>query len=560
MDWRREKRCHMNMEHVDIADKMFSVFASMSKSRYIFWRDLKTKESRWSKNAVEFFGMSGEYMMDADVEWEHHVHPEDRKRYRTEIDAILSGKNNAMDLEFRAKDKNGNYVMCSCKGEIIEGESGEPLYFAGIIANHGIIENIDPVTNLHNQYAFLQQQKALRESKKSSIALLIGIKHFSDVNDVYGYSFGNFVLKELGIKLQELLQDRGHVYRMDGTRFAVISDTLSLEEIKHLYKELQYIARYQINVQNTHISVAVCGGAVLVDDFSIDEHTVHASGNFALDRSKNEKHGELVVVKDDYLNDNKKTVELISVMRECILNDCDGFYMCYQPVVSSGDGKLTGMEALLRWNKEPYGNVPPGIFVPWLEKDAVFFELGNWILHQAMVDGNEFLKKHPDFLMHVNISYTQLERSEFRNCLMAMLKETGFPPENLCLELTERCRFLDMSFLQHEVLFLKSQGIKIALDDFGTGFSSLNLLRELPVDCIKIDRGFVSEIETNLTDQSIVKAVTQCAKELSILVCVEGIENAQLESYMKNYPATNYQGYYYSRPVPFEEFKRLSIY
>jgi diguanylate cyclase (GGDEF)-like protein/PAS domain S-box-containing protein len=550
----------MNMEHVDIADKMFSVFASMSKSRYIFWRNLKTSESRWSKNAVEFFGMSGEYMMNADVEWEQHLHPEDRKRYRAELDAILSGEKRAMDLEFRAKDKNGNYVMCSCKGEIIEGEEGEPLYFAGIIANHGIIENIDPVTNLYNQYAFLQKQKALRENKKASIALLIGIKHFSDVNDVYGYSFGNFVLKELGVKLQELLQDQGNVYRMDGTRFAVISDTLLLEEVKHLYKELQYIARYQINVQNTHISVAVCGGAVLVDDFSIDEHTVHASGNFALDKSKNEKHGELVIVKDDYLNDNKKTVELISVMRDCILDGCDGFYMCYQPVVSSGDGKLTGMEALLRWNKEPYGNVPPGVFVPWLEKDAVFFELGNWILHQAMVDGNEFLKKHPKFLMHVNISYTQLERSEFRNCLMSMLKETGFPPENLCLELTERCRFLDMSFLQHEVLFLKSQGIKIALDDFGTGFSSLNLLRELPVDCIKIDRGFVSEIETNPTDQSIVKAVTQCAKELSILVCVEGIENAQLESYMKNYPATNYQGYYYSRPVPFEEFKRLSIY
>lgn len=550
----------MKLDDINLADKMFSVFASMSRSRYIFLRDLKTNESRWSKNAVDFFGMSGEHLVNADLEWEQHVHPEDRKRYRSAIDRIINGTENKMDMEFRAKDKNGNYVMCSCRGEIIAGDDGEALYFAGILANHGIIDNIDPVTNLYNQYAFLQKQKMLQTEKIESIVLLIGIKHFSDVNDVYGYSFGNYVLKELGAKLQELVQDKGVVYRMDGTRFAIVSEQLGLEDVKHMYKEMQYAARHQIVVQGIHVSVAICGGAVLVDDFTIDEHTVHASGNFALDKSKNERHGEIVVVKDDYLNDNKKTVELISVMRDCILENCDGFFMCYQPVVSSGDGTLTGMEALLRWNKEPYGNVPPGIFIPWLEKDAVFFDLGMWILRQSMLDGKEFLKKHPNFLMHVNLSYTQLERSEFRDCLLALLKETGFPPENLCLELTERCQFLDLNFLRNEIIFLKSHGIKIALDDFGTGFSSLNLLRELPVDCIKIDRGFVSEIETNPTDQSIVKAVTQCAKELSILVCVEGIENQQLESYMKNYPATNYQGYYYSRPVPFEEFKRLSIY
>ena len=156
-----------------------------------------------------------------------------------------------------------------------------------------------------------------------------------------------------------------------------------------------------------------------------------------------------------------------------------------------------------------------------------------------------------------NISYTQLERSEFRNSVIRLLEETDFPPQNLCLELTERCRLLDMSFLRNEVIFLKSFHIKIALDDFGTGFSSLNLLRELPVDLIKIDRAFIKDIETNLTDQAIVKSVLDCAKLLDISVCVEGIENKNLESYMNHYPASTYQGYLYSRPVKIEQFEEL---
>ena len=114
--------------------------------------------------------------------------------------------------------------------------------------------------------------------------------------------------------------------------------------------------------------------------------------------------------------------------------------------------------------------------------------------------------------------------------------------------------------MRNEIIFLKSYGIKIALDDFGTGFSSLNLLRELPIDYIKIDRGFVSEIENNKADQSIVKAVMTCARELDIGVCVEGIENERLRDYLQNYPAQGYQGYYYSRPVTKEEFKRLELY
>lgn len=550
----------MSFRTSEYFDKIFEAFSATAKGSYIYLCDMWTDMSRWSKSAVDYFGLPGEYMEDAGTIWAQHIHPEDRRRYQEDIDAVFSGRKKNHELEYRAMDKNGNYVVCTCSGVVIEDEAGNPEFFAGTITNRGTIENIDPTTNLYNLYEFLNALRLLRERGKKYRVLLVGFKHFSDVNDLYGYSFGNEAMKLFVSIMQNDLMDKGKIFRMDGTRFAVLTTELRVDDLKNYYLRLQEKAKNHLTVQENNVSLALCGGLVVVEDCQISEHAIHAAARYALNVSKNERHGELWIVENDDVDKNKKTVELINVLRSSIIEECSGFYLCYQPVVSPQTGKMTGAEALLRWNREPYGEISPGQFIPWLEKDSAFFDLGNYVLRQAMLDGKEFLKDHPDMIINVNLSYAQLERSEFRNALVGFLLSTGFPPEHLCLELTERCRLLDMNFLRNEIIFLKSYGIKIALDDFGTGFSSLNLLRELPIDYIKIDRGFVSEIENNKADQSIVKAVMTCARELDIGVCVEGIENERLRDYLQNYPAQGYQGYYYSKPVTKEEFKRLELY
>lgn len=550
----------MNMHSSDFSNKIFDAFAATSKSRYIFICNMWTDVSRWSKSAVDFFGLPGEYMEGAAGIWEQHVHPEDRKRYREAINLVFTGKERNFDMEYRAKDKNGNYVVCSGSGVVIDDDEGRPSYFAGTITNHGIIDNVDPTTNLYNLYEFLHALKLAKDRAMKMRVLLVGFKHFSDVNDVYGYAVGNDVMRQFGSELRELVASRGEVYRMDGSKFAICTCEMNVEEIKKLYADIKDIARNNLMVSGSHIPLDTCAGAVVVEDFKADEQAVLATARYALDSSKNEKYGELVIVYNDADDTNKRNVSLIHELRNSILNGCKEFYICYQPVVSAKTGKLTGMEALIRWNKEPYGDVPPGIFIPMLEKDAIFFELGNWILRQVMLDGKEFLRDRPELTINVNISYTQLEHSEFRSRIVSMLANTGFPPEHLCLELTERCSFLNMDFLKNEVSFLKSYGIKIALDDFGTGFSSLNLLREIQVDCIKIDREFVKEIETNVIDQTIVRAVVQCANDLDVPVCIEGIENDDLLRYMNQYAVSGYQGYLYSRPIIKEDFKKLKLY
>lgn len=218
---------------------------------------------------------------------------------------------------------------------------------------------------------------------------------------------------------------------------------------------------------------------------------------------------------------------------------------------------IRGMEALIRWELEPYGLISPGIFMEWLEEDPCIFDLGNWILRTALKDIGRIRDKIPHFFVNVNISAAQLSRKEFRDSVMTILKETGARPEELCLELTERCRDLDVTFLKNEVNFFHSKGIKIALDDFGTGNSSLSLALELPIDELKVDMSFIKDIEHKPQNQAMVQSIVDYANRTNTETCIEGIENQEVSDYVHQFGATWYQGYFYSKPVPIDQFETL---
>ena len=384
----------------------------------------------------------------------------------------------------------------------------------------------------------------------------LGINRFSIVNDVYGYAFGDKVLKKIADKLVTVTRGVGNVYRMDGAKFAIIFPNPDVD-VEKIYACVQQIAKNEIIVDSNYIPLTVSCGVVKTDHADTGEYTIQASASYALDKSKHTMHGELVYFQDEFQEYSRTTLELLDVMRQSVVDGCKGFYMCYQPVVEANTGKIIGMEALLRWNREPYGEVPPGRFIPWLENDPCFFELGNWILEQALSEGKNIIHENPHFVINVNVSATQLERRKFRESVMEILQRTGFPAKNLCLELTERCRAMDKEYLNEEIHFLRSNGIKVALDDFGTGQSSLELLCEFPFDCLKIDRGFVRDIEINHAAQVVVDSIVQCANGLGMQVCVEGVENEQLRDFIRQYGAHSHQGYLYSRPIRMEQFMKL---
>ena len=244
---------------------------------------------------------------------------------------------------------------------------------------------------------------------------------------------------------------------------------------------------------------------------------------------------------------------MLHAIRGSITRGYEGFYLLYQPVVDTKTEKMIGAEALLRWENDRYGTVPPDEFIPVLEKDPLFPDLGEWILREAILAAKQMIKRVPEFVINVNLSYSQLEKPDFVDSVLHILNALDYPPEHLCLEVTERCRLLDMKMLENVIVGLKSRGIRIALDDFGTGFSSISIIKDLPVDVIKIDRSFVRNIEENDIDLDIVKNVTDLAAIFEAKVCVEGIETTGMRDMLRDLQVQSFQGYYYSKPIPLEE-------
>ena len=227
----------------------------------------------------------------------------------------------------------------------------------------------------------------------------------------------------------------------------------------------------------------------------------------------------------------------------------------YQPIVSAKNGELIGAEALIRWKDDTYGLVPPNEFIEWLEGDSIFYDLGNWIIRQAARDMSEIVKLYPDVLLNINLAYPQIKNNNFNTDLCNILEEGGFNPKNLHLELTERCKFSNIDHLRSSIAFFKSKGIKSALDDFGTGYSALDLMVELQVDEIKIDKSFIQDIDEDMSRQSLLKAVTTCAYELGKRICIEGVETNIMAEYLYNhFKVTKFQGYHFSTPLEKNKF------
>ena len=170
-------------------------------------------------------------------------------------------------------------------------------------------------------------------------------------------------------------------------------------------------------------------------------------------------------------------------------------------------------------------------------------------IRQSIFTAKQFLEENPGFIINVNLSYTQLTKPDFVDMVLRVLEDLEYPPEHICFEVTERCRLLDLNLLKNVVVNLESRGILVALDDFGTGFSSVGILKEIPINIIKIDRSFVRMIEENDIDRQIIRTIADLASIFSAKVCVEGIETAGMRDILKCYQVQSFQGYYYARPL-----------
>ncbi len=537
-------------------DEMFSAFETVADGTYVFVCDMKHDYSRWSEAAIEAFALPSNYMYDAGYIWERRIHPDDRSGYHRAMEGIFFGEDTTFNMQYRALNAQGDYVGCTCRGTVLRDRNGDADYFCGAIRNHGIREQIDITTGLRNQYGFFEDLTLLLHKKQKATLCMVGISRFSELNDVYGYHFGNRLLRKVGRYLFEHVGNDGEAYRLDGPKFALITHTRSNEELRFRYERLRALFRDGFYVDDHYIILEINGGIMNLDSFDIDDRTVYACLSYAYGESKNIRQGDLVAFRNYLGEDSRERIEKIQEIRASITRKCENFYLVYQPVVDAASERLYGAEVLLRWGNDVYGIVPPDEFIDVIERDSLFPELGRWILRTALLEAAPLLDDHPDFNLSVNLSYTQVGRPGFVDSVIGILEETGFPADHLCLEITERCRLLDTELLTNVVAALRSRGIRVALDDFGTGFSSASLLQALPLDVIKIDRSFVRNIETDPSAGGLIRNFAEMASVCGASVCVEGVENENMRRILLDYAVDRLQGYHYSKPVPIDDFRR----
>ena len=422
------------------------------------------------------------------------------------------------------------------------------------------MDDIDPLTNLYNVYRFMEELRRCKAEQKAVSIMMIGVNQFRRINNTYGFDFGNKVLKLFADELIQLINGYGRIFRLDGVKFCILLDRMiEPSELERLYGKICEIARDRLVLEERIVHLMISGGALSFSQIDLEENSVLAELEYAMSISKKSGQGRLTHFGDSHHEKARRRLELIdTLVRSVLFRDFHGFLLEYQPQVRQ-DGQIIGAEALIRWQDEEWGRVPPNDFIPILENNSCFYELGLWILQTAMREVRPIIDAHPDFAISINVSYRQLEQAKFKTDVLALVNRMNFPARNLTLELTEHCRSIQQEVLSDNLNFLRDAGISISADDFGTGYSSLALLRDLPFDAIKIDRTFISNIVENNPDQIIVKSTIQCAKDFGINVCIEGVEDMPTLAAVDAYHPDYYQGYLYSKPISLEMLMNLCL-
>lgn len=553
--YENEKKFWSDMD--GIFPELVKQMASLAKKSYYSITNLKSGITWWSESTLEYFGLEQNYTAIGKEKTRRELHPDDVETFKYCFGRRVEGNDLDKSWEYRVKDGD-KYNRFNAMSRMISDNEGKPLLLITRFVNYGLSDEVDTVTGLRTEAVLTRQLNEYISEGIRGALLKVNLDQFSHISVMYGAAFGDKVLNCVAQLLINILHDNSNIYKLSGVKFVLALGDIPRKKLREIYEKIEDAMENNVEVEGKKIPLRISAGAVYIEPYMTDSNAVRSRLTYAVNHSRYEHHGELVIFNDEMGGkDNQHQFELIALIHQCATSDFDGFRLFYQPIADTKNGTIRGMEALIRWEKEPYGIISPGIFMEWLEEDPCIFDLGNWILRTALNDIKKVRDELPGCFVNVNVSAAQLERREFRQSVMNILSETGARPEELCLELTERCRDLDVEFLKGEVDFFHSKGIKIALDDFGTGNSSLSLALELPFDELKVDMSFIRDIKDKPKNQAMVQSIIDYAKRTKTETCIEGIENREVDDYIKKFGATWHQGYYYSKPVPIESIEKL---
>ncbi|OWY63466.1 hypothetical protein B7486_52975, partial [cyanobacterium TDX16] len=419
----------------------------------------------------------------------------------------------------------------------------------------------DTLTGLGNRAMFTGRvTEALEQSSDrldSVSVLFVDLDDFKTVNDSLGHAVGDQLLVVAAERLRECLRVTDTAARLGGDEFAVLLEhAYGQSEVIQVAERILESLRQPIVIGAREIVVTASVGIAMNADRIPSAEVLLRNADMAMYLAKDRGKARFEVFEDEMHASVFERLELKAALARA-LDASDELVLHYQPIVSLASGRVTGVEALVRWQHPERGLLAPGSFIPLAEETGLIVPLGRWVLEEAARMLSRWRRDVPgadNLTMSVNLSVRQLESPTIVADIVQILERTGLPPGCLVLEITESLLVDEHSTMPERLGELRAIGLSLAVDDFGTGYSSLGYLQRFPIDIIKIDRSFVDGLGQNGNEPGVVRAIIDVARRIGARTVAEGIEGAEQLKALKKLRCDSGQGFYFARPMPASDF------
>jgi diguanylate cyclase (GGDEF)-like protein len=421
----------------------------------------------------------------------------------------------------------------------------------------------DGLTGLPNRAMFaqlLQTSIATAERHKRRFAVLfIDLDRFKVINDSLGHVSGDKLLAEAGNRLRSTLRASDVVARLGGDEFVVIiNEVKEVQQVAAVARSLLAALSRPLVLSGHECRTTASIGIAMFPEDGTDEHTLTKNADMAMYLAKEDGKNDFRFFTKETRTQSVERLTLETQLRKAL--ELDQFKVHYQPKVDVVTGKVTGVEALLRWFHPELGSLPPMKFIPLAEEIGLIVPIGRWVLQTACAQNMAWQRQGlPPISMAVNLSPRQFSDENLLRDIDDALAASGMPANLLQLEITES---LVMSNVDRAIRLLgavQSRGIRLAIDDFGTGYSSMSLMKQFPIDTIKIDRSFVRNLPDDCQDKAIAQAIISMGKALGLTVVAEGVETIEQDQFLRDQACDEIQGFLFSKPVPPEAIPALML-
>jgi len=422
------------------------------------------------------------------------------------------------------------------------------------------VSRTDSLSGLNNREALSEKlslliENAKREDKEFAL-IFLDLDNFKNVNDFHGHQVGDELLKKISIEIQKSIRTNDIIARVGGDEFvAVLTSYKSYFELIRVIQRIQNIMKNPMLIQDHLLEITSSAGIAFYPKDGTNQVELMKNADIAMYQAKKNGKNQYSFFTEDLNTKIKRDISLVADMKTALAEN--QFELYYQPKTDVKNSAIIGCEALIRWNHPIQGLIPPNDFIPLAEENTMMVDLGLWILEEAI--RQQVIWKDTnvcDIPISINVSVTQLFHKNFSSDLTRLINKYRVKPEKIDLEIVESVFLYDKEKTTKLFNTIHQLGCSISLDDFGTGYSSLSYLKDFQLETIKIDKIFIDDFQTE-SGSIFLATIIKMGQTLKLEVLCEGVETEEQLRYLQSLNCNSYQGYFYSKPLPAQEFELL---